>query len=171
MAKDLKDFILKLQKINANLAFVSKRSVAVGWVYGNKRHKPKKGQKSVPPSLAQIAKVLNYGSAPQFKPDGSVQQRIPPRPFMSVLKNEYGDYLKKVAADEANKIVNGTSNSGAFFKAFGVRAKGALQRAMRKSDEYVPNAPSTIKQKGSSRPLFDTGTLIRSVDYEVRINK
>lgn len=31
-----------------------------------------------------------------------------------------------------------------------------------------PNAPSTIKQKGSSHPLIDTGFLRASISYEIR---
>lgn len=31
-----------------------------------------------------------------------------------------------------------------------------------------PNAPSTVRAKGSSRPLVDTGQMIRSVTYEVK---
>jgi phage gpG-like protein len=30
-----------------------------------------------------------------------------------------------------------------------------------------PNAPSTVKAKGSSRPLVDTGRLVQSISYEV----
>jgi hypothetical protein len=175
MARDMKDFILRLQVMNANLDFISKRSVAVGWVDGNKKHSDyksgKKHAKGEQPSLAQIARILNYGTAPQFKPDGSIQQRIPARPFMEVLRSEYGDYLNKVATEQAKKIIAGTANSADFFRVFGTRAKGALKRAMLQSGRYAPNAPSTVRRKGSSRPLFDTGTLINSADYEVRIRK
>lgn len=174
MAKDknLKDFILRLQKMNANFDFIRKRSVAVGWVDGNKTHADykagKKHAKGKPASMAMIARIINYGTAPQFKPDGSNQQRIPARPFMQTMVSEYGDYLNKVAVAEAKKIVNGTGNSVDFFKRVGVFAKGALQRSMMRSELYAPNAPSTIRRKKSSRPLIDTGTLIRSVDYEIR---
>lgn len=175
MAEQLQDFILRLQKMNANFDFIRKRSVAVGWVDGTKTHNDyrsgKKHSAKKPMSLARIARVLNYGTAPQFKPDGSIQQRIPARPFMEVLRGEFGEYLKHVAESGYRKILSGTGNSGDFFKRFGVSAKGALQRAMMRSDLYKPNAESTIKRKGSSRPLIDTGTLIRSVDYEVRMRK
>ena len=175
MAEQLRDFITRLQKMNANFDFIRKRSVAVGWVDGNKKHNDhkagKKHRNGNQPTLAQIARVLNYGTAGQFKPDGSYQQRIPARPFMEVLRGEYGDYLQKVAETMYRKILSGTANSGDFFKRFGTSAKGALQRAMQRSDLYKPNAPSTLARKGSSRPLIDTGTLIRSVDYEVRMRK
>ncbi len=187
--------------------FISKRSVAVGWVDGNKtaaeskaryfgestslakmgvnefqtkknvrlthQSKPKKvkNRNHKPPSLAAIARILNFGSQPQFRPDGSLTQTIPARPFMDVMRTEYRDYLSKVAQTELNKIINGSGNSASFFSRFGVASKGCLQRAMLQSDRYRPNADSTIKRKGSSRPLIDTGTLINSVDYEVRTNK
>lgn len=173
MAKDILDFILQLQMMKARMDFVSKRTVAVGWVDGNKKHPPAKGKKASgrEPSLAMIARTLNYGTAPQFKPDGSIQHSIPPRPFMEVLRSEFGDYLNKMVRNELGKVAHGKQSTADFFHNVGVRTKGALQRAMQRSDKYAPNAPSTIKRKGSSRPLIDTGTLIRSVDFEIRMNK
>ena len=32
---------------------------------------------------------------------------------------------------------------------------------------FVPNAPNTIKQKGSSQPLIDTGRMRNSVSHKV----
>ena len=36
---------------------------------------------------------------------------------------------------------------------------------------WPPNAPSTIKRKGSSRPLIDTGQLRRAITYVIRGNQ
>ena len=33
--------------------------------------------------------------------------------------------------------------------------------------EFVPNAPSTIRKKGSDKPLIDTGQLRQGVSYKI----
>ena len=42
-----------------------------------------------------------------------------------------------------------------------------VQRAHIRNGNWVPNAPATIRRKGSDRPLIDTGQLVNSVEYEV----
>ena len=48
----------------------------------------------------------------------------------------------------------------------GIVAAGAVQKYMTDL-KTPPNAPSTIKQKGSSNPLIDTGALRQSVTYSI----
>ncbi|MDY4010785.1 MAG: hypothetical protein SOY60_03860 [Fusobacterium gastrosuis] len=40
-------------------------------------------------------------------------------------------------------------------------------KEMIESGSYAPLSPTTIKKKGSDKPLFDTGTLLRSVKYKI----
>ena len=42
-----------------------------------------------------------------------------------------------------------------------------VQRAHIRHGNWVPNAPATIRRKGSDRPLIDTGQLVNAVEYEV----
>lgn len=35
-----------------------------------------------------------------------------------------------------------------------------------RNGNFTPNAPSTIKQKGSNHPLIDSGTLLNSIEYK-----
>ena len=42
-----------------------------------------------------------------------------------------------------------------------------VQRAHIRNGNWVPNAPATIRRKGSDRPLIDTGQLVNAVEYEV----
>ena len=48
----------------------------------------------------------------------------------------------------------------------GIEASSATRTYMRDL-RTPPNAPSTIKKKGSSNPLIDTGEMVQSVDYKV----
>lgn len=52
----------------------------------------------------------------------------------------------------------------------GMIAANAVKRYFTEGD-LEPNAPSTIREKGSDRPLIDTGELRRSVTYIVKEDK
>ena len=45
--------------------------------------------------------------------------------------------------------------------------KGLIQRKI-VDGTFEPNAPSTIRKKGSSRPLIDTGRMRQSVNFIIR---
>lgn len=134
-------------------------------------------------SLATIAKTLCYGrEGGVSKKDGHKYGRIPARDFVRVLKEKHWRPLNRAVATKVIDIQNTSPDVDMNF--IGVVAKGQLQRAMKDSNEYVPNAPFTInggwmanpkngkpfysEGKGSERPLLDTGTLINSVDFEIK---
>lgn len=139
-------------------------------------------------SLATIAKVMNYGRA------GGVNQKtgkpygaIPARPFVKILQEKHMkpilNELRKVAGVALDKNAAPTDAHESVVR-LAVTCKGQLQRAMMDSNQYAPNAPITInggwmanvkngkpfkvEPKGSSRPLWNTGTLIKSVDFEIK---
>ncbi|MBO7412837.1 MAG: hypothetical protein J6U20_04145 [Fibrobacter sp.] len=138
------------------------------------------GQQAV--SLAQIAKTLCYGRECGVTKSGHKYGRIPPRDFVRVLQEKHLKTLNRLVADEVVK--NGSTVKNVDLEKIGVTAKGQLQRAMRDSNEYDKNAPITIhggwmadpktkkpfyvEPKGSERPLINTGTLIKSVDFEIK---
>lgn len=88
-------------------------------------------------------------------------ERIPARPFMTKASQDV-DKWQKVLDMELNR---------------GKMMPQALQRVgqeMRNSiinsidnGEWIPNSRATIRRKGSSKPLVDTGNLKRSTSYEV----
>lgn len=132
-------------------------------------------------SLATIAKVMCYGREGGHTAAGKEYGRIPARNFVEVLKNKHSRPIQRVVADE---VIKKGGDGNVDMDKIGVIAKGQLQRAMKDSNEYAPNAPFTInggwmadpktkkpfyaEPKGSNRPLWNTGTLIRSVDFEVK---
>ena len=91
---------------------------------------------------------------------------IPSRPFLrkSVDENEQAinDFLK----DEMAMLKNGTS-AEQILKEIGIFQKGLIQEKIRNGD-YVPNAVSTIRKKGSAQPLIDTGRMRQSVNYVIK---
>lgn len=132
-------------------------------------------------SLATIAKVMCYGREGGHTAAGKEYGRIPARNFVEVLKNKHSRLIQRVVADE---VIKKGANGNVDMVFIADKAKGQLQRAMKDSNEYAPNAPFTInggwmadpktkkpfyaEPKGSNRPLWNTGSLIRSVDFEVK---
>lgn len=158
------DSLKPLQKRSEAL---NKYTIAVGWVKPSRHPKTrkitKKSKKSKrlvlkevkEPYLAQIARWLHIGNS-----------HMPARPFFDVLLRKHSDAIRAIIAKELYD--NKTPNVAESIKKIREVVKGQLQRTMLDSNEYAPNAESTIKRKKSSRPLIDTMTLIRSIDTEVR---
>ena len=132
-------------------------------------------------SLATIAKTLCYGREGGHTKEGKEYGRIPARNFVEVLKNKHSRPIQRVVADE---VIKKGADGNVNMDAIGVVARGQLQRSIKDSNEYAPNAPFTInggwmtnpkngkpfyaEGKGSSRPLWDSGTLYKSVDFEIK---
>lgn len=138
-------------------------------------------------SLATIAKVMNYGRAGGVNKDGHEYGAIPARPFVEVLRRKhYKPILREIGAIAQERLQKDSMPRSVkdSLTGLGVVAKGQLQRAMKDSNEYAPNAPITVKggwmtnvkngkpfkiePKGSARPLWNHGTLINSVDFEIK---
>lgn len=106
-------------------------------------------------SLVEVAARNEFGS-----------DTVPPRPFMKQSFETHEQQLKKVCQEAAKGVCNGGSVQEALNQ-IGVAAKGAIQEEIRDGD-FAPNSLSTIKAKGSSHPLIDTGHMRESVNYEIR---
>lgn len=92
---------------------------------------------------------------------------IPERPFMRNTmrknKNKYRDVLKKIAEG----ILNGDTDFRTAMNKLAILAQGDVQSEIT-SLRKPPNASSTIKKKGSSNPLIDTGAMRQAVTWELR---
>lgn len=91
----------------------------------------------------------------------------PSRPFMrdSVDKNE--DKINNFCKTQMKLLSSGKTTTEQMLKSIGVFQKGLVQKEIR-DGEFVPNAPSTIKRKGSDKPLIDTGTMRQSVNFVIK---
>lgn len=108
-------------------------------------------------SLAEIAYYNHFGTV-----DEAGRVLIPARPFMDTL-SENQDQLYQFSGQALQAL--GTSKEVA--EAVGSKAKSMIQDAIRDGD-WAPNAPSTIKIKGSDKPLIDTGTMRQGVQYVIK---
>lgn len=90
----------------------------------------------------------------------------PSRPFMRDAIDKHEKKLKNFIASKKDEFTKKMDHEQ-LLKESGLFIKDLIQEEIRKGD-FVPNAPSTISKKGSSRPLIDTGQLRQSVNYVVR---
>ena len=91
---------------------------------------------------------------------------IPSRPFIRDSLNNNKDKISQFMQRTAKDIVNGKSAEDVL-KKIGTFQKGLIQREITNGD-FVPNSPATIRKKGSSTPLVDTGRMRQSVNFVVR---
>lgn len=100
---------------------------------------------------------------------GSVSRNIPPRSFlrMPIQQKE-----KQIRAFVASKKVMDCLLSGKVergLKFVGLYAEAWIQSAFasRGFGKWKPNAPATVRRKGSDKPVIDTGELRRAISSEV----
>lgn len=108
-------------------------------------------------SLAEIAYWNHFGTVDK---DGQVM--IPARPFMDTL-----DLQQDQLFEFSGQALEALGSSREVAEAIGSKAKSMIQDAIRNGD-WAPNAPSTIKKKGSDKPLIDTGTMRQGVQYVIK---
>ena len=110
--------------------------------------------------LAAIAYWNHFGTVSE---DGSVA--IPARPFMDALEN-HEDQLSAFCTSAVQNAIDAADAT----KKIGVKSVGMIQKELT-DGQWVPNAPSTIKKKGSDKPLIDTGRMRQEVHYVIKKGK
>lgn len=106
--------------------------------------------------------AINHGIWNEF----GTSRGIPERPFlrnaMRANKKKYHDEMREAA----KSLVNGTTTLDVFMSKLGILAENDIKNEIT-SLASPPNAPSTVRQKGSSNPLIDTGEMRDNVRYKV----
>ena len=105
--------------------------------------------------LAEIAAYNEYGTSD-----------TPARPFMKQSFENHEAELRAVCQQANNVIASGGTAEEAC-KKIGVVAVGLIQQEI-VDGSFEPNAESTIRKKGSDKPLIDTGFMRQSVKYVVK---
>ena len=105
--------------------------------------------------MAQIAMFNELGTS-----------TAPARPFLRDSVDENEDVIRDQCGKELKKLTTGATAETVLKRvgALGVR----LVQEKIESGSFEPNAPSTIKKKGSDKPLIDTGRMRQSVKYVVK---
>lgn len=116
---------------------------------------------------------INNASLLFIHTHGSPLKNIPPRPVLqpsiALTRKLFTPHLEaaaKLTLDHKPEQAERELNLA------GVIAVNGAKRYVLQGRNLAPNAPSTIKRKGSDRPLVDTNQMIgRALTYVVRTNK
>lgn len=92
-------------------------------------------------------------------------KRIPARPFLDVGIQSQQDKILKAGKE----IFAKSRNLGLAVDAMGAVAVSAVQQYISRNNIPPPLSPETIKRKGSSHALIDTGQLRQSITWR-RVN-
>lgn len=108
-------------------------------------------------SNAQIAAIHEFGSR-----DGRIPERSFLRSTFAAKKPEYLRDLKTLLL----RVVEGRDSIERILNVMGAKiAADVKNRVTQGSAIPPPNAPATVKRKGSFRTLIDTGRMIGSVTW------
>lgn len=118
------------------------------------------GSESNGQPLADVATINEYGSP---------ERNIPSRPFMRQTFDASVNLVVDFIARQMDAIFQGRSDVRSSLTKMGIWYVGEIKKMFTRGD-FAPNAPSTIRLKGSSKPLIDTGRLRQSINHEVIIN-
>src|SRR6056297_2103170 len=93
-------------------------------------------------------------------------------PKRSFIRTTFDENIKKIQRLFKKRMQifldsGGQNNLTNVYNALGILLQGKIRDKI-DSIKTPPNAESTIKAKGSSKPLIDTGQLRQRIDYKVR---
>ena len=108
-------------------------------------------------TLADLATIHEYGTE-----DGHIPERAPLRRAMMANRDEIAKTYRQVSYG----VVTGKFTPEQACGILGEKV-AALVRATITAGLPPPNAPSTIKAKGSNTPLVDDGQFVNAVTYEI----
>jgi len=91
---------------------------------------------------------------------------IPPRPFLRNSVDDNEETIKKMCYLQIEKVAKGETTVSQALSALGTMQVGLVQHSIT-DGTFEPNAPSTIKQKGSDRPLVNRGDLAGKITYAI----
>ena len=93
--------------------------------------------------------------------------KIPPRPFTREAWDNNQAEMKELEKKLVGRVIDGKTTPDQYFKIIGEFWKSKIKASIT-SGNWKPNAKMTIELKGSSKPLIDTGEMLRNVDYKIR---
>ncbi|QQP86940.1 phage virion morphogenesis protein [Entomomonas asaccharolytica] len=100
---------------------------------------------------------------------GVPELNIAERSFLRAsLTGNQGKYIR-LNAENFKRVLNHQMSIDQALNVLGLIAAGDVKAFIANGD-FTPLKPETIKRKGSSKPLIDTGELRQSITYEVRNN-
>lgn len=107
-------------------------------------------------SLAMIGAAHEFG----------VPGKIPERPWLYTSVVENRAFFIELNKRNLAAILKGQQTIKGALGQLGAAAEGRAKQKIY-TGPFTPNAPETIRRKGSSKPLIDKGALVQSIKFEV----
>lgn len=112
-------------------------------------------------TLAELATILHFGTE---------NGHIPARPFLTLAFDKHRDELVEMGGKLIGGILDGKMTVEKALNILGASLANFAKREITDgSGVPPPNAPSTVRRKGSDRPLVDTGRLLGAINWSVEI--
>jgi hypothetical protein len=147
VAKFVKDTDLGLKRFMQEMQTAKTAYVTVG---------VHEGERSLEgTNIAEYATANEYGT-----------ENIPSRPFMRAAFDENVDAIQKDMANVTNMAKRGGSVVQGL-KMVGEKHQQRIQRTIKGRDFLPRLADSTVKAKGSTKTLIDSGAMVNSIRYVV----
>lgn len=93
-------------------------------------------------------------------------EHMPSRPFLRKSIDENEEKIVNFMKSQKGNMLNGAS-AEQVLKEIGIFQKDLVQEKIT-NGSFEPNKESTIRKKGSSKPLIDTGRMRQSVNYVIK---
>ena len=97
---------------------------------------------------------------------GSAANNIPARPFMKQTRQRAEGRFARLLRRLYKQVVDSKVSPFEGLSKLGMAYEGEMKNTFT-TGSFTPNKPATIKRKGSSRPLIDTGHLRQSITSKV----
>jgi hypothetical protein len=106
--------------------------------------------------LVTVAAIHEFGT-----------DNTPSRPFTRESFDQNVNELDKFMQGIGERIITNRISTNQGLNLVGQKMTGIIQKKI-VDGPWTPNAPSTIRQKGSDKPLIDTGRLRQSIRHVVK---
>ena len=107
--------------------------------------------------------VFQIGMIHEF---GVPEKNIPRRSFIRVPIENNIKEITKLIENNHRLVSENVMSAKIALDRIGIKAQNTIKESFRNND-WKANSRATVKRKGSSRPLIDTGQLIGSISYIV----
>lgn len=121
-------------------------------------------------SVADYATVNEFGAVIRRVSDAGPIRAIiiPSRPFMRMYFDKNEPKIWRFSENALTQAMLGRVSVRQAFTAIGLMTQNGVKAQIRRSGDFAPNSPYTIKQKGSARPLIDHAILLNNINFELR---
>lgn len=114
--------------------------------------------------VAAIVEETTGVALPRTRPH---KIRIPERSFIRATVDQKSKMIAKRAGRLMGQVMQGTIDTRRALEILGLYVKGQMQTRISRGIA-PPLKPSTIRRKGSAKPLIDKGQLRASIEFEVK---